>query len=223
MGRGSDNDIVIDCGSVSGTHAEMHRIEGGYELRDVGSTNGIKLGGERYDTIALRHGSTLKIGDAAFDFVLTDEEREALARENAAGESPTAREIDLGPAARLPATPQGRPHRQTPPRLAPIAVTQESGGGWMVLLLLLLAAAAFFAGLSIRHQKETGTSLVEGMRARFAKPAPASAPAAPAREESPVARATPPAEADPIPAVPEAQVPDPEAAETAPGEVREEE
>ena len=42
MGRGSDNDIVIDSGSVSGSHAEMRRIEGGYELVDLGSTNGIK-------------------------------------------------------------------------------------------------------------------------------------------------------------------------------------
>jgi pSer/pThr/pTyr-binding forkhead associated (FHA) protein len=30
LGRGSDNDIAIDCGSVSVRHAEMVRVDGGY-------------------------------------------------------------------------------------------------------------------------------------------------------------------------------------------------
>ena len=37
MGRGSDNDIVIEDGSVSVRHAVMERIEGGYQLRDLGT------------------------------------------------------------------------------------------------------------------------------------------------------------------------------------------
>ena len=44
LGRGSDNDIAIDSGSVSVKHAEMRRTVGCFELRDAGSTNGIKLG-----------------------------------------------------------------------------------------------------------------------------------------------------------------------------------
>ena len=35
LGRGSENDIAIESGSVSVHHAEMRRIEGGYELRDI--------------------------------------------------------------------------------------------------------------------------------------------------------------------------------------------
>ena len=38
LGRGSENDIVIDCSSVSVNHAVMERVEGGYQLRDLGST-----------------------------------------------------------------------------------------------------------------------------------------------------------------------------------------
>ena len=78
LGRGSNNDIVIDCGSVSVSHAEMRRIEGGYELRDLDSTNGIKLDGERMPVIPLRSGLSVKLGDVAFDFQLSDEECEAL-------------------------------------------------------------------------------------------------------------------------------------------------
>jgi pSer/pThr/pTyr-binding forkhead associated (FHA) protein len=81
IGRGSDNDIVIESGSVSVHHAEMRKIEGGYELHDVSSTNGIKLDGIRHQMIPLRSGATAKIGDVPFDFVLNDEESEALARE----------------------------------------------------------------------------------------------------------------------------------------------
>ena len=74
LGRGSENDIAIDCGSISVKHAEMLRVEGGYELRDVGSTNGIKLDGERMDVIRLRSGLGVKLGDVSFDFLLSDEE-----------------------------------------------------------------------------------------------------------------------------------------------------
>ncbi len=183
IGRGSDNDIVIDSGSVSGKHAEMHRIEGGYELRDLGSTNGIKLGGERYETIPLRHGATLKVGDVAFDFVLTDEEKEALAREKPPEESAITREKALPPVPQVQT-----PRRQVAVRPAPVVVTQEGGGGWMILLFLVLAGVALFSGLSIRHQKETGTSLVESMRARFAQQA-APASEAPAADDAPASSA----------------------------------
>ena len=50
IGRGSENDIVIECGSVSLRHAEMVRVEGGYELRDLDSTNGIKLDDRRSES-----------------------------------------------------------------------------------------------------------------------------------------------------------------------------
>lgn len=169
LGRGSDNDIVIDCGSVSGKHAEMVRSEGGYELRDVGSTNGIKIGGERMDTIPLRHGATVKLGDVAFDFQLSEEEREALAREKPAGPSPIIKEQPLPPVRSEDL--DGR-DASPAPRRAPVSRpvhASSSGGGFvMVLVFLILAASAFFAGLAIRHQKDTGRPLLEAMGNRSA-------------------------------------------------------
>ncbi|MFN7341883.1 MAG: FHA domain-containing protein, partial [bacterium] len=56
IGRGLDNDIVVACGSVSGKHSEMRRVEGGYHLIDVGSTNGIKVDGVRQQKVSLKNG-----------------------------------------------------------------------------------------------------------------------------------------------------------------------
>ncbi|MES2920308.1 MAG: FHA domain-containing protein [Verrucomicrobiota bacterium] len=165
LGRGSENDIAIDSGSVSVLHAEMRRIEGGYELHDVGSTNGIKLDGERHQVIPLRSGATVKIGDVSFDFVLSDEEREALARERPTEPSPITREQEFPPM------------RPLPKRAATYSPAPSSGGTGVgaMLLFVILAAAAFFAGLAVRYNKETGGNLIEAVKAhRAVKPAPAA-------------------------------------------------
>ncbi len=161
LGRGSDNDIAIECGSVSVNHAEMHRIKGGYELRDAGSTNGIKLDGVRQNVIPLRSGATLKLGDVAFDFLLTEEELEALAREKPPEESPIIREAEE--------ISKNKAAPRAPRRPAEFATSKSSGVGFgAILMFIILAAAAFFVGLAIRHQKETGRSLVEDLREKYA-------------------------------------------------------
>lgn len=163
LGRGSDNDIAIESGSVSVNHAEMRRVEGGYELHDAGSTNGIKLDGIRYEVIPLHSGSTVKIGDVSFDFALSDEESEALALEKPTEPSPITREAE--------------PPRRQPARQPAYAPASSGGGGFgAILIFLILAAAAFFAGMAIRHQKETGGSLIEAIQAKAA-----TKPAAPAK------------------------------------------
>jgi pSer/pThr/pTyr-binding forkhead associated (FHA) protein len=179
LGRGSENDIVIDCGSVSVRHAVMERIEGGYQLRDLGSTNGIKIEGKVCEVIPLRHGLSVKIGDVPFDFTLTEEEREALAREKPPEESPIIMEDELNEPAPRKAAP--KPAIQRP--LASAQQPSSAASFFMTLLFLVLAAAAFFVGLSIRHQKETGNSLIQDMKGASAKPAAEEAPAAPAAPE----------------------------------------
>jgi uncharacterized protein HemX len=60
--------------------------------------------------------------------------------------------------------PRPKPKPKAKSRPAPKSAPQSSGVGiGMVLLFLLLAAAAFATGLSIRHQKETGESLIKAI------------------------------------------------------------
>lgn len=166
LGRGSDNDITIESGSVSVHHAEMRRITGGYQLCDIGSTNGIKLDGVRYETIPLENGITVTIGDIAFDFSLSEEELRELALEKPAERSPIIKEAEIE-----------RPGPQ--PRKEVVYVPVKSGGNDFsgVLVFLILAAIAFFVGLAVRHQKETGGSLIDAIKTKSA--APQSAPAVP--------------------------------------------
>ena len=181
LGRGSDNDIVVDCASVSVRHAVMERVEGGYQLRDLGSTNGIKLEGMPREMIPLRHGLSVKIGDVAFDFTLTDEEREALGREKPQEESPIIREDEL----EAPAARKAAPKPAAPRPLASAQQPSTAASFFMTLLFLLLAAGAFFVGLSIRHQKETGNSLIQDMKGKGAAAAPAAEGAKPAPQVAP--------------------------------------
>lgn len=161
IGRGSDNDIVIDSGSVSVQHAEMRRIKGGYELGDIGSTNGIKHHGERHDRIGLVSGMSLRLGEVSFDFILTDEELGEIAREKPTGDLPTKKEVlSEEPAAEAPK------RKQLPaspvPSAKPVAETANLSFG-MIFLFLVLASVAFAVGLHIRHQKETKESLIKAI------------------------------------------------------------
>lgn len=167
LGRGSENDIAIDSASVSVNHAEMRRVKGGYELHDIGSTNGIKLDGLRLLTIPLRNGAEVSIGDVAFDFMLTEEELEALAREKPATQA-AVRDEESDSSAPKPA------------RQPTTYVVASSGSGFgATLLFVIFAVIAFYAGLAIRHQKATGGSLFDAIRANQASK---SAPATPGQK-----------------------------------------
>jgi pSer/pThr/pTyr-binding forkhead associated (FHA) protein len=175
LGRGSENDIAIDSGSISVKHAQMRRVEGGYELRDLGSTNGIKLDGERREVIPLRSGMSLKVGDVTFDFQLTEEELETLHKEKPMEDVAEADDDAI----ELPSKPA--------PRRAAATVPPAGGGGGfgMILLFIILAAAAFFAGLAVRFQKDTGGSFLDAIKSKGAITTPALPAGDPAAEEAP--------------------------------------
>ena len=162
LGRGADNDIVIDSGSVSVIHAEMHRIKGGYELRDLESTNGISLDGERMDVVSLKTGGDVKLGEVSFAFALTGHEIEILRSENTLPVAPLLSvEPSPVPSVLAKETEEDEEHAGT------------GGGFGKILVLLLLVIAAFGVGLGVRYHKETGRSFVNDVRARHAPAAPA--------------------------------------------------
>jgi pSer/pThr/pTyr-binding forkhead associated (FHA) protein len=67
VGRHPDSDIFLDDITVSRRHAVVERIDGGYQVRDVGSLNGTYIGHDRVEVAPLQQGDDLQVGR----FVLT--------------------------------------------------------------------------------------------------------------------------------------------------------
>ncbi len=68
IGRGRDNDFVVDDANISRRHAELRRTGDGWEVVDLGSTNGIKINGKRTDRANLRGGEELTLGVTKLTF-----------------------------------------------------------------------------------------------------------------------------------------------------------
>jgi pSer/pThr/pTyr-binding forkhead associated (FHA) protein/tetratricopeptide (TPR) repeat protein len=69
LGRLEDNDVVLRDGSISRHHAQIERHGGQFIIKDLGSQNGIWVGGSRVTQVDLKPGAQLVIGvfTAAFD------------------------------------------------------------------------------------------------------------------------------------------------------------
>jgi DNA-binding CsgD family transcriptional regulator len=90
IGRGTDNDVVVDDPAVSRAHARVEREAGVYRVVDVGSTNGTSVDGVElrpWQPVVLSHGSTIDVAGAAqMRFLLSEQER-------AGGDAATTRRI----------------------------------------------------------------------------------------------------------------------------------
>ena len=62
VGRHPEADIFLDDITVSRRHAEIHRVNGGFRLQDVGSLNGTYVNRERVEGAELRSGDEIQIG-----------------------------------------------------------------------------------------------------------------------------------------------------------------
>ncbi|MEZ4401737.1 MAG: FHA domain-containing protein [Kofleriaceae bacterium] len=58
------NSIVLADPAVSRKHAGIRRIDGGYELADLGSTNGIYVNGHRLPKKNLVPGDVIRVGNS---------------------------------------------------------------------------------------------------------------------------------------------------------------
>jgi ABC-type multidrug transport system ATPase subunit len=69
IGRGSANDVVVNDLLASRSHASIRRRgKDGYEVVDVGSTNGTFVNGRRVTTAHLREGDLISVGGHVFQF-----------------------------------------------------------------------------------------------------------------------------------------------------------
>jgi pSer/pThr/pTyr-binding forkhead associated (FHA) protein len=78
FGRDDSNDIVLKSTNISSNHCYMERVEGGFQLIDLGSTNGICFNGRRFDVIHITSDIEFHIGDVWIQFTFSDEEYEIL-------------------------------------------------------------------------------------------------------------------------------------------------
>ncbi len=69
LGRSRDCDVVISDENVSRRHAEVRPSGGAWIVRDLGSTNGIRVNGSRVSGAQpLRPGDTIELGQSAVTF-----------------------------------------------------------------------------------------------------------------------------------------------------------
>jgi DNA-binding NtrC family response regulator len=68
LGRAASNQVALSDVGVSRTHAEIRYEDGGWVVRDLGSSNGTWVDGVRVATTRLRAGATIELGDTAFRF-----------------------------------------------------------------------------------------------------------------------------------------------------------
>ena len=70
IGRSRDCDVTLDDPNVSRRHAELRRADGGWQIVDLGSTNGVKVNGRRVEEAVLAPGDELALGLARLRFEL---------------------------------------------------------------------------------------------------------------------------------------------------------
>jgi len=61
IGRGSDNDIVFDEGTISSHHCEIILQYGVFIIKDLDSTNGTIVNGKKIKEFQLNPGDEIKI------------------------------------------------------------------------------------------------------------------------------------------------------------------
>jgi adenylate cyclase len=63
IGRRQSSDIRLDFPNVSSNHAELSHRNGVWYIRDLGSTNGVKVNGERTQRRPLRPGDEVAVAN----------------------------------------------------------------------------------------------------------------------------------------------------------------
>jgi ABC transport system ATP-binding/permease protein len=69
LGRSDENELQLEHPSISRKHLRLHLENGSWKVMDAESRNGVRVNGEPYAQIGLRHGDVLEIGHLRFAFV----------------------------------------------------------------------------------------------------------------------------------------------------------
>lgn len=120
VGRGPDSDIVLPMGSVSVRHAQLERTVALWRLTDLGSNTGTFVNGVRIESLELRPGDLVRIGEVELRFVIeAPGQLPGFAPVPAGGPPAGSMPDGVVPPWRPPAsTEKGLGQRQTPPSVA---------------------------------------------------------------------------------------------------------
>jgi DNA-binding NtrC family response regulator len=88
IGSAEGNQLVLADSTISRHHCSIRIAERGYQLRDLGSTNGTWLAGQLVESLYLRPGTSFRVGQTTLKFeVLTDDIREPLSEDDSFGDA----------------------------------------------------------------------------------------------------------------------------------------
>jgi pSer/pThr/pTyr-binding forkhead associated (FHA) protein len=76
LGRGPGSDLSFDDDAMSRVHAALEFADGGFRIRDLGSTNGVLLNGGELEVGELKNGDRFQLGRHLFQFLLEKRHRE---------------------------------------------------------------------------------------------------------------------------------------------------
>lgn len=74
LGRGPGVDMAFDDSAMSRQHAVIEFDGGKFKLQDLGSTNGLRVNGNRVLVHALKHGDRIELGTHLFQFLVEESE-----------------------------------------------------------------------------------------------------------------------------------------------------
>jgi predicted component of type VI protein secretion system len=96
VGKGEENDVVLDDTTVSRLHAVLEQFPAGWCVTDVGSSNGTFLNGERiWAQQRLRHGDEVRVGRTRLLFRNSSDVGHSRTESEAESPALTVREHDV--------------------------------------------------------------------------------------------------------------------------------
>ncbi|MBX7103935.1 MAG: FHA domain-containing protein [Gemmataceae bacterium] len=88
VGRHAECDLQLNSGKVSRRHCVIATVNGKLVIRDLGSTNGVRINGEPVDEGFLYHGDEVVIGNFRYRVELGDDPTGRTARPDSPAEAP---------------------------------------------------------------------------------------------------------------------------------------
>jgi pSer/pThr/pTyr-binding forkhead associated (FHA) protein len=75
LGRGPGVDVALDDPAMSRQHAAFECTAEGHRVRDLGSTNGVRVNGAPVQVADLKHGDRVELGEHVLQYLVEERAR----------------------------------------------------------------------------------------------------------------------------------------------------